>query len=105
MDKVIFIGYAIFMLVGGYFGWKKGSSVSLVSGIGSAFLMLIGVWLLSVNPRGAYIFFCCVTGVLSVVFLIRLLKTHSFMPSGMLLVVTLGVLVFALIGLKQQIST
>ena len=83
LDKIIFIAYAVFMLVGGYFGWKKGSSVSLVAGIGSSFLMFLGVWLMTINPRGAYIFISLVTGVLSVVFLIRLSKTHSFMPSGM----------------------
>ena len=104
LDKIIFIAYAIFMLVGGYFGWKKGSSVSLVSGIGSAFLMFLGVWLMTINPRGAYIFLSCVTGVLSVVFLIRLLKTHSFMPSGMLLIVTVALLIFTLLRLPQQSS-
>ena len=100
MDKIIFIAYAVFMLVGGYFGWKKGSSVSLVAGIGSSFLMFLGVWLMTINPRGAYIFISLVTGVLSVVFLIRLSKTHSFMPSGMLLFVTLAVLIFTLTRLK-----
>lgn len=104
LDKIVFIGYALFMLVGGYFGWKKGSSVSLVSGIGSSFLMFLGVWLMTINPRGAYIYLSCVTGVLSVVFLIRLMKTHSFMPSGMLLVVTLAILVFTLFRLGQQPS-
>ena len=105
MDKMIFIGYAVFLFVGAYFGWKKGSSVSLAAGLGSGLLMVFSLWLMTLNPRGAYVFIACLTGVLSIVFLIRLIKTHSFMPSGMLLVVTLGVLVFTLIGLKQQVST
>jgi uncharacterized membrane protein (UPF0136 family) len=104
LDKAVFIGYALFMLVGGFFGWKKGSNVSLIAGIGSAFLVFIGVWLMTVNPRGAYIFLSSVTGVLSCVFLIRLIKTQSFMPSGMLLIITLAVLAFTLMRLPQQPS-
>lgn len=100
-EKIVFIAYALFMFVGAFMGWKKGSSVSLVAGLGSGLMMLLGVWLMTINPRGAYIFISCLTGVLSVVFLIRLLKTQSFMPSGMLLIVTLAVLVFTLFRFKQ----
>jgi uncharacterized membrane protein (UPF0136 family) len=105
VDKIVFIGYALFMFVGAYFGWKKGSSVSLVAGLGSGAMILLGLWLMTLNPRGAYIFLSCVTGVLSVVFLIRLLKTHSFMPSGMLLIVTVAVAIFAVIRLGQTPSS
>jgi uncharacterized membrane protein (UPF0136 family) len=101
LDKVIFVGYALFMLVGGYFGWKKGSSVSLIAGIGSGLMVFLGIWLMTINPRGAFIFLSCLTGVLSAVFLIRLLKTQSFMPSGMLLIITLAVLAFTLVRLTQ----
>ncbi|MBP6343528.1 MAG: TMEM14 family protein [Candidatus Omnitrophica bacterium] len=104
MDKIVFIGYALFMFVGAYFGWKKGSSVSLAAGLGSGLLMLLGIWLMSINPRGAYIFISCLTGVLSAVFVIRLVKTQSFMPSGMLLIITLAVLAFTLFRLPQQQS-
>ncbi len=102
IDKVVFIGYALFMLVGGYFGWKKGSSVSLMAGIGSSVMMLLGVWLMTINPKGAYIFLSCVTGILSVVFLIRLLKTQSFMPSGMLLIITVAVAIFTVLRLIRH---
>ena len=100
MEKIIYIAYALFMFVGAYFGWKKGSSVSLVAGLGSGCLMLLGLWLMTINPRGAYIFISCLTGVLSTVFIIRLMKTQSFMPSGMLLIVSLGVLAFTLLRLR-----
>jgi uncharacterized membrane protein (UPF0136 family) len=101
LDKVIFVGYAVFLFVGGYFGWKKGSAVSLyMSGV-SGLLMLLGVWLLTVNPKAATILIACVTGVLCLTFLIRLIKTQNFMPSGMLLILTLAVLVFTLVRFKQ----
>ena len=103
-DKIVFIAYALFMFVGAYFGWKKGSSVSLMAGLGSGLMMFLGVWLMTINPRGAYIFLSCVTGILSVVFLIRLVKTQSFMPAGMLLIVSLVVAVFTVVRLAQQSS-
>lgn len=104
MDKIVFIGYALFMFVGAYFGWKKGSSISMIAGLGSGLLMLLGIWLMSINPKGAYTFISCLTGVLSVVFLIRLLKTQAFMPSGMLLAITAAVFIFTLVTLFKQNS-
>ena len=104
IEKIVFIGYALFMFVGAYFGWKKGSNISLFAGLGSGLMVFLGLWLMTINPRGAYIFLSCLTGILSVVFLIRLLKTQSFMPSGMLLVVTLAVLIFTLIQAKNQVG-
>jgi uncharacterized membrane protein (UPF0136 family) len=101
LDKVIFVGYAIFLFVGGYFGWKKGSMVSLAMATGSGLLMLLGVWLLTINPKGAYTFISFVTGFLAAVFVIRLVKTHNFMPSGMLLIITLAVFGFTLAQLKH----
>lgn len=102
MERIVFLGYALFMFVGAYMGWKKGSSISMVAGLGSGLLMLLGLWLMTINPRGAYIFISCLTGVLSTVFVIRLLKTQAFMPSGMLLAVTALVLIFTLFTLYKQ---
>ncbi len=102
MERIVFLGYALFMFVGAYMGWKKGSSISMVAGLGSGLLMLLGLWLMTINPRGAYIFISCLTGVLSTVFVIRLLKTQAFMPSGMLLAVTALVLIFTLFTLFKQ---
>jgi uncharacterized membrane protein (UPF0136 family) len=101
LDKIIFIAYALFLFVGGYFGWKKGSMVSLAMATGSGLLMLLGVWLMTINPKGAYIFLSCVTGFLCAVFLIRLVKTQNFMPSGMLLTVTLAIFIFTVFRHKS----
>jgi uncharacterized membrane protein (UPF0136 family) len=100
LDKIILISYGLFLIVGGYFGFKKGSTMSLVMGVGSGLLIFLGLWLMTINPRGAWIFFSCVTGLLTVTFLIRLIKTQAFMPSGMLLVVAVLMLIFSLIHLK-----
>lgn len=102
MEKIVLIGYAIFMMVGGYFGFKKGSTVSLAMGVGSGLLMFMGLWIMSMNPRGAWIFYSCLTGFLALSFLIRLIKTQAFMPSGMLLLITLAVFIFSLTHLKSN---
>jgi uncharacterized membrane protein (UPF0136 family) len=99
LDKVILIAYGLFLMVGGYFGYKKGSMVSLAMGVGCGLLVFLGVWLLTINPR-SWIFLSAVCGFLSAVFLIRLVKTHAFMPSGMLLIISLAVLAFCLIRLR-----
>lgn len=100
IDKIILIAYGLFLMVGGYFGYKKGSSVSLFMGLGSGLLILLGVWLLSLNPR-AWIFLSAVSGLLAAVFLVRVMKTQAFMPSGMLLLISLAVLVFCLLRMKS----
>jgi len=92
--------YSLVLMLGGYFGFKKGSMISLAMGVGSGLLILLGLWLMNLNPKGAWIFLSCVNGFLVLTFLLRLVKTHAFMPSGMLLVLSLAVLLFCLARLK-----
>jgi uncharacterized membrane protein (UPF0136 family) len=100
LNQIVLGAYGVFMMVGGYLGFKKGSTVSLAMGLGSGLLIFIGLWLLSVNPKGAWTFLSCLTGVLALTFVIRLVKTGAFMPSGMLLIITAAVFVFCLVHLK-----
>ncbi len=100
MDKVILIAYGIFLIVGGYFGFKKGSMISLAMGVGSGLMVFLGIWLMTINPRGAWIFLSCLNGFLACAFLIRVVKTQAFMPSGMLLMFSTAVLVFCLLRLR-----
>ncbi len=92
--KCIFYGYALFLFLGAYFGWKAGSMVSLIMALGSAALVLLGTVLLGTNVKLGMTILTSVGLVLTVVFLLRLLKTQSFMPSGMLLLVTVLYLLF-----------
>jgi len=99
-DKIILIAYGLFLIAGGYFGFKKGSVVSLAMGVGSGLLIFLGLWISTFNARGSWIFLSAVTGFLGLVFLIRLLKTQAFMPSGMLLTVAVVMLTFCLLKLR-----
>ena len=99
-DKIIIIGYGLFLAVGAYFGWKAGSSQSLIMGLVSAALVFVGFYLTTSNPKIGFMMLSAIGGILTVVFVMRLLATHKFMPSGMLLIVTMGFLVFCLTRLR-----
>ena len=101
-EKIIIIGYGVFLLVGAYFGWKAGSSKSLVMGLGSAALVFLGFFLTTVNTRNGFLLLSAVGIALTVVFFMRLLTTHKFMPSGMLLVITVAFLIFCLSHLSRS---
>jgi uncharacterized membrane protein (UPF0136 family) len=93
---IILIAYGLFLVLGGFLGFKKGSKVSLIMGLSSGILVLLGVWFLTIDPQPAWIFLTCLNVLLAVSFALRLVKTRKFMPSGMLLSITLAVLIFCL---------
>jgi uncharacterized membrane protein (UPF0136 family) len=90
--------YIILLLVGGLFGFFKGKSkVSLItSAVFAAVLVLTqtGIFDSGVARKLVNV----LLAVLLVVFAVRLAKTKKFMPSGLMLVLT--ILVLALRNLK-----
>jgi uncharacterized membrane protein (UPF0136 family) len=100
ITNIVLIAYGFFLILGGFLGFRKGSKISLIMGLGSGILVLVGVWLLTFTPREAWIYLSSLNVLLSVVFISRLIKTRAFMPSGMLLLVALVVLVFCLTHLS-----
>jgi len=80
--------YGVLSIVGGIIGYRQaGSQVSLISGIISGFLLLIGAYLLyGASPAGP-IFAGAVTLALVIVFIVRLIKTRKFMPAGLMVIV------------------
>jgi uncharacterized membrane protein (UPF0136 family) len=98
--NIILAAYGLFLILGGFLGFKKGSMISLIMGVSSGILVFAGIWLLTFNSKGAWIFLTCLNLVLSVSFTSRLIKTRKFMPSGMLLSITLAVLIFCLTQLR-----
>ncbi|MBI5149169.1 MAG: TMEM14 family protein [Candidatus Omnitrophica bacterium] len=89
---IVFVIYGILMLAGGIFGFvKAGSKASLVVGIVSAILIFAGVGLLLLgqdHAAGRAVLAFTSFG-LTAVFALRLFKTRKFMPSGMLLALSL----------------
>ena len=83
--------YGLLSIFGGITGYKKaGSQVSLISGIVSGLLLIVGAYFLFAGVLTGVILSAVVTLVLVIVFIIRLVKTGKFMPAG--LMVAFGVL-------------
>ena len=96
------LAYGVFLLVGAFFGFKAGSNVSLIMGLVSGALVLLSVFLAGSNFVLGLRLLTFLSGALSVVFLMRLIKTSKFMPSGMLLVVSIGVLIFCILQMLKK---
>ena len=85
--------YIVLLLVGGLIGFFKGrSKVSLItSAVFAAILVLAQTGIF--DPKVERILVNVLMAVLLVVFAMRLAKTKKFMPSGLMLVVTIPALV------------
>jgi uncharacterized membrane protein (UPF0136 family) len=78
--------YGLLLAIGGYIGYTKaGSMTSLRAGLVSGVLAFIGAGAVTANGDLGLKFGAIVAGAMIVVFGIRLAKTKKFMPSGMLL--------------------
>jgi len=90
----VLLVYALFMMLGGVMGSRAGSRVSLYAGLGSgvALLAALGATYAAMGP-GLWAG-CVLALVLTLMFGKRLAKTGKFMPSGMLLVVSIAAAVF-----------
>jgi uncharacterized membrane protein (UPF0136 family) len=91
MTTAILLVYIVLLLVGGYLGFKKaGSKVSLVTA--TAFAFALAVCAFAPRPQGLRV----AEGlqvVLVLVFAARYLKKKTFMPAGLMLMVTVAALV------------
>jgi len=94
--------YGAIAAAGGWIGYRKaGSKVSLWSGLASGACLIFGGALGALGQPWGLWLAVIVTGVLVVVFVVRLLKTRKLMPAGMMVVlgaIALAVLVGQLRG-------
>ena len=99
---LILILYGCLLLSGAYFGSKAGSKVSLIMGILSGSAVLYGAYLTTINAHNGYLLISSISSFLSVIFLIRLIKTKKMMPAGMLLGTSVIVLILTLCQLSNM---
>ncbi|MGA9777471.1 MAG: TMEM14 family protein [Limisphaerales bacterium] len=93
--------YVVLLLLGGLFGFYKGKSkISLITSVVSAALLVLTTLRGIFEPAFARDLANLIFAALLVVFAIRLAKTKKFMPSGLMLVLT--ILVLALRNVKFQ---
>jgi uncharacterized membrane protein (UPF0136 family) len=82
--------YAALMIVGGVMGYKKaGSKASLYAGVLSGIFTLVATYMTQTNPALGYGLMTGISLILTFTFLKRLMATKKFMPSGMLLILTI----------------
>ncbi len=85
--------YIVLLLIGGLIGFlKAGSKVSLIMAAVSAAILAIASIPSLLQPAIRQIVVETVLAALLVVFAVRLTKTKKFMPSGLMLVLTLATL-------------
>ncbi len=100
--RIVLVVYALLMLGGGIAGWRAArSKPSLVSGLGSAAILLAALAWSRSDPRAGFATAALVAGALAVVFLVRLAKTRKAMPAGGLLVLSIAAAAFFLYAMGQ----
>ncbi len=98
-NDLFFWVYVVLLLLGGLFGFYKGKSkISLITSVVSAALLVLTTLRGIFEPAFARDLANLIMAALLIVFAIRLAKTKKFMPSGLMLVLT--ILVLALRNLK-----
>ena len=102
LDQIFFIGYGVFLLIGAYFGWKAGSLVSLRMGLISGVLVLLSVGLSFKNAHLGFSLLTAISGLLTLVFIMRFIQTLHFMPSGILLLVSLAAFLLSIRPLMHK---
>jgi uncharacterized membrane protein (UPF0136 family) len=86
--------YAVFSIVGGFIGYQQaGSKPSLISGVITGILLLIGAFLLLQGQIWGLWLAIAVTLLLVIVFIYRLIKTKRFMPAGLMVIVGVATLI------------
>lgn len=93
--------YGILAIIGGIIGYSQAQSkVSLISGIVSGLLLILGGVMQLQGQAWGLILATVVTAVLVIVFAIRLFKTRKFMPAGLMTLlglITLAVMIQQLV--------
>ena len=85
--------YIVLLLIGGLIGFlKAGSKVSLIASAVSAALLIIASIPSLLQPGIRQILVETILALLLVIFAVRLTKTKKFMPSGLMLLLTLATL-------------
>lgn len=87
LGLIIALIYGILAIVGGIIGYLKArSKPSLISGIVSGLLLIIGALRAAQGIASGLWVVKIVTLVLVIVFIVRLIKTKKFMPAGLMVI-------------------
>ena len=93
LGQIVLVVFGLLMLIGGFFGNRAGSKVSLYAGSGSAALLFVAVVVTVFDMRFGLGMGIVTAALLGVVFAVRFLKTRKVMPAGMMLIASIMALV------------
>lgn len=95
--------YAVIIVAGGVIGYVKAHSlISMIAGVVSGLLLAGAFALTRSNPKAGFGMAAVVSVILIVSFWSRYQKTHNFMPSGLMLVLSVAAaLLFGVTLLKS----
>ena len=100
LGPMVLLVYGILMLLGGFMGYRAGSSASLIAGSTSGVLLLVA-WLITWSQMALGLWIgVVIAGLLSATFAIRLVKTKKVMPAGGLMAISLLALVLLVISVR-----
>ena len=92
LSNSVFFIYGVLLFAGAFIGFKAGSKVSLWMGLVSSAAVFASLYLLNTRADNiGLLLMTFISGLLSMVFLIRLIKTKKIMPSGMLFILSSAV--------------
>ncbi|MEN9229678.1 MAG: TMEM14 family protein [Thermostichus sp. DG02_5_bins_236] len=101
--QITLLIYGVLLLVGGVIGYTKAKSPkSLLGGLVGSLLSGVSYWLLGSDPRWGLGLGLATAVLLAIVFGLRYRKTRSFMPAGLLLILSIGVA--ALLGFSFRLA-
>lgn len=90
---IVFV-YGLLILAGGMFGYIKANSMpSLFMGSGFAFLLIASAFTMSKNYKYGILCALILSALLTLFFSYRFIKTESFMPSGLMSILSLLVVI------------
>lgn len=106
--QIVLLVYAVFMVAGGVMGYRAaGSRASLLAGGISAAVLLVSLALSFRAPAAGFWLGAATSLALAVVFTMRFAKTGAFMPSGMLLavsVIALALVTYAALDVQGKVK-
>lgn len=104
LANIYFCLYGVLLIIGGYMGYQSaGSRVSLVMGVTSGLIVLVGFLLQRKSQKSTKWLWFGISLLLTAVFAIRFIKTAVFMPVGLVLSLSMvGVIVSLL--MKPKVS-
>jgi uncharacterized membrane protein (UPF0136 family) len=100
--KYYFLIFGLLTILGGIIGFTKGSTISLVAGAVAGVLLLLAGYLVPTNTTAGLAIGLIVSIALAAQFTPKFFKTASFMPAGVMSILSLIGLVVAIVAFIKR---